>query len=54
MSIKTNCQMYNEDKKNCAGLNKLYCKFEECKFYKKNKKKGQKNESGIQLSVKKR
>lgn len=36
MQIKTDCFAYKSDNtyNGCNALNKLYCKFEECKFYK--------------------
>ena len=40
--IKTDCQMYNLDTKKCSGLKDTYCKYQNCKFYKKgNKQNGQ-------------
>lgn len=33
--VKTDCEMYNPTARNCSGLNRLYCKTENCKFYKK-------------------
>jgi len=35
--IKTDCILYNAEKKDCKGLNCLYCGKEECGFYKSNK-----------------
>lgn len=37
--VKTDCQMYNTERKRCTGLKDTYCKYENCKFYKKGKRK---------------
>lgn len=34
MGIKLDCFAFNINKKCCNVLNKLYCRGEECKFYK--------------------
>lgn len=34
MKQMENCVMYNEKICKCNGLKKLYCKTEECKFFK--------------------
>lgn len=31
--VKEDCFAYNSIKKECIGLDKLYCKREKCKFY---------------------
>ena len=31
--VKEDCFAYNSIKKECRGLDKLYCKKEKCKFY---------------------
>lgn len=45
---KRNCFAYNEKIKDCEILDKLYCKNEECKFYKTNI-----NKKEIENSIKK-
>ena len=35
---KENCKFFNEHMKNCEALNSLYCKIEECAFFKPNHK----------------
>lgn len=42
MKTKTDCQMYDKKRDKCRGLNKLYCNFENCKFYKKENEKSDK------------
>jgi len=37
MEINKDCFAYNEEKKCCNALDKLYCKREECSFYKNRK-----------------
>ena len=43
MAVKTDCFAYDEEHKTCDALKELYCKKEQCKFYKSrfviNKKK---------------
>ena len=37
-SVKKDCFAYSEkDEPHCICLNQLYCEFENCKFYKKEK-----------------
>ena len=31
---RENCKFFNEHMKNCEALNSLYCKIEECAFFK--------------------
>ena len=38
--IKTDCFAYKEKLKKCVALDDLYCKREECKFYKSKSQKG--------------
>ena len=35
---KENCKFFNEHMKNCEALNSLYCKIEECAFFKAKQK----------------
>lgn len=41
--VNEDCFAYDKDKKVCKALDCLYCKKEECKFYKKKVKKNQKS-----------
>lgn len=34
------CFAYHEETKRCTALKALYCRKEQCSFYKKNKKEG--------------
>ena len=31
---KKDCFAYSKERNNCKALDRLYCRFEECKFYK--------------------
>lgn len=36
--VPVNCKFFNEHMKNCEALNSLYCKIEECAFFKAKQK----------------
>ena len=47
--VKTNCKLYDKEKKICKGLNKLYCEKEDkCSFYKPRGKENEQRTTGKQ------
>ena len=41
--VNEDCFAYDKEKNDCKALDCLYCKREECKFYKKKSEKNQKS-----------